>query len=76
MIRQLTDNHIQAVTQFGEVVAEARRSGKGNLWYVYLTNQRKDSYEAAHVRISGKLNERVQRQLVIAALTATTGVKP
>jgi hypothetical protein len=79
MITQPDDNHIRAVTQSGEVVAYASRSGKGNLWHVYLTHHRSTNTrraETPHVRISGKLNERVQRSLVIAVLTATTGVKP
>ena len=79
MITTVDSNHIQAVTQFGEVVGYARRSGRGNVWYVWLTHHRKANpvrNETPHVRISGKLNEQVQHKLIIAALTATTGVKP
>lgn len=77
MIRIVNENHIQAVTQFGEIVGEANRSGKGNLWHVYLTHHRqrgRTRNETPHVRVSGKLTEQVQRRLVIAALTTTTGV--
>lgn len=77
MIKHVSPDRIQAVTQFGEVVAEASRSGPGNLWYVFLTHHRRGGLraETPHVRVSGKLPELVQQKLVIAALTATTGVK-
>lgn len=80
MIKHVSPNHIQAVSQFGEVMAEARRSGPGNLWYVWLTHHQKRSLgrsraETPHVRVSGKLAEPVQLKLVVAALTATTGLK-
>lgn len=77
-IREINENHLQGVTQFGEVVSEARRKGPGTLWYVFLTHHRKGRggrNETPHVRISGKLNEQVQLRLVFAALSATTGIK-
>lgn len=77
MIRQ-TENHIEAVGYDGKVHAEARRGAPGNLWYVWLLGHKKSSRsrnETPHARVSGKLPEIVQRKLVIATLTATTGIK-
>lgn len=75
-IKHVTENRIVAIDQFDQVVAVASRKSKGNLWYVFLTDYLSNSRsrnETPHVRISGKLNDSVQKKLVIAALTATTG---
>ena len=77
-IRQVNQNHIQGVDWQGNVLAEARRSAPGNLWYVWMSSHKKNlrsRNETPHVRVSGKLPELVQKKLVIAALTATTGIQ-
>jgi hypothetical protein len=67
-------NWLQAVRD-GQVVAAARRKNKGTLWYVTLREHAADTKlsraATPHVRISGKLPEDLQRQLLRAVLEAS-----
>jgi hypothetical protein len=67
------DNWLQAVRD-GQVVAAARRKSKGTLWYVTLREHAAETQlsrnATPHVRVSGKLPEDVQRQLLRAVLEA------
>jgi hypothetical protein len=77
MIKNVSPDHIVAVTEFGGIVATARRKGPGTIWNVFLDGHVKAGgtrNQPPHVRVSGRLPEPVQRRLVIAALTATTRV--
>ena len=67
-------NWLEAVRD-GQLVGAARRKNKRTLWYVTLREHAADTQlsraATPHVRVSGKLPEDVQRQLLRAVLEAS-----
>ena len=69
------DPHWLQAWRGDKCVATARRKNKGTLWYVTLPEHAADTKlsraATPHVRISGKLPEDLQRQLLRAVLEAS-----
>ena len=69
--RKVVDGHpiwLQSLTDAHEVIGYAARKGPGRMWSITLPGRSKS--QGPHVRISGRLPEKVQMQLVQAALSS------